>query len=388
MAGDGIANGTSLYEERDRSIAVFNSRVFQAYVIPVSVYLSISIAGGYGTGREVVQFFTRHGTYEGFSGLAVTAVYIAVLSAFTFEIARQARTYDYRSFMKVLIGRFWILFELFYLVTLLLVLAVVGSAAGTMIADHTVLREETGLLVILGIIAVLIFYGRELIERVMVFLTIFLFSAFGLYFLIVLNGSWEQIAQQLEASSSPTGFDWLFSASQFALYSSPAAVFILFATHGIKTRAEALICGALCGIFFVLPGLLFHISFLGELPGITTQEVPVHWMITRIGIGALLVIYLLAMLGTFLGTGAGFIQAVNERLDVWAMEKLGRVLPPIAHSGVAIGGLLMSALLGQLGIINLIAKGYGTMAWGFLFVYVIPVLIVGIRRIFLNKIPA
>ena len=366
---------------------MFNSRVFRAYVIPVSVYLSVSIAGGYGTGREVVEFFTRHGTYEGLYGLLITAVYIAVLSAFTFEIARQARAYDYRSFMKVLIGPFWIIFEIFYIFTLLLVLAVVGSAAGAMIAEHTVIPEEVGLLFILGIIAILIFYGREVIENVMVFLTLFLLGAFSLYFLFVLNNSWEQIAHQLEISSAPSQLDWLFSASQFALYSSPAAVFILFATHGIKTRTEALVSGGLCGIFFVLPGLLFHISFLGEVPDITTQQVPVHRMITKLGVDSLLLVYLLAMLGTFLGTGSGFIQAVNERLDVWSMEKLGRVLSPMAHSSVAIGGLLVSALLGQIGIITLIAKGYGTMAWGFLFVYVIPVLIVGIRRIFLSKTP-
>ena len=69
-------------------------------------------------------------------------------------------------------------------------------------------------------------------------------------------------------------------------------------------------------------------------------------MITKLGVDSLLLVYLLAMLGTFLGTGSGFIQAVNERLDVWSMEKLGRVLSPMAHSSVAIGGLLVSALLG------------------------------------------
>jgi uncharacterized membrane protein YkvI len=364
---------------------MFNSRVFRAYVIPVSVFLSVSIAGGYGTGREVVEFFTRHGTYEGIYGLIFAGVCVAVLSAFTFEIARQVKAYDYRTFMKELIGPFWILFEILYLFTLLLVLAVVGSAAGAMIAEHTGIPQEIGLLAILGTIALLVFYGRELIERVMVFLTLFLFSAFTLYFLSVLSNNWEQILHQLEFPSSPSEFTWILSASKFTLYSAPAAVFILFSTHGISTRREALISGGLCGLFYVVPGLLFHISFLGELPEIGTQQVPVHWMITMLGNDTLLIVYLLAMLGTFLGTGSGFIQAVNERLDAWSVEKLGKVLSPATHSGVAIGGLLISALLGQLGIITLIAKGYGTMAWGFLIVFVVPVTIVGTRRIFFDR---
>ena len=364
---------------------MFNSRVVQAYVIPVGVYLSVSIAGGYGTGREVVEFYTRHGAYEGLYGLIVTVIGIAVLSALTFEFARQIRAYDYGTFIKALIGPFWVVFEMLYLCLLLLVLAVVGSAAGAMIAEHTAIPEKIGLLLMLGVVVVLIFYGRELVEKVMVFLTLFLFSAFLLYFIFVFFNSWEQISSELRISSSPSQIDWLISASKFTLYSSTAAAFVLFATHGIKTRTEALISGALCGIFLMLPGLLFHISFLGALPEVTTQKVPVHWMITKLNNEVLLSIYLMAMLGTFIGTGSGFIQALNERLDVWSMEKLGRVLSPAAHSGVAIGGLLMSAVFGQLGIITLIAKGYGTMAWGFLFVFVLPVLFIATYKIFLSK---
>jgi uncharacterized membrane protein YkvI len=366
---------------------MFNSRLFQAYVIPVSVYLSVIIAGGYGTGREVVEFFTRHGVYDGLYGLIASGLALSILSGLTFEIARQIKAYDYRTFFKALIGPFWIVFEIIYLCLLLIVLAVVGSAAGTMIAEHTIIPEEVGLLLILGIITVLIFYGRELVEKFMVFLTIFMFFSFILYFAFVLSNSWEQITQQLIMPSSPSQPGWLFSAFKFTLYSSPAAAFILFATRGIETRAEALICGFLCGMLFVLPGMLIHLSFLGALPNVLTQQVPVHWMITGMNNDALLSIYLMAMLGTFLGTGSGFIQAVNERLDGWSMEKLGRVLSPMTHSGVAIGGLLISAILGQFGIITLISKGYVAMAWGFLVVFVIPVICVGIYRIFISKTP-
>ncbi len=366
---------------------MFHSRLVQAYVIPVGVYLSLSIAGGYGTGREVVEFYTRHGVYGGIYGLALSAIGIAILTALTFEFARQVSAYDYRTFFKALIGPFWVVFEILYLCLLLLVLGVVGSAAGAMIAEHTVIPDKIGLLIMLGIVAVLIFYGRELVEKVMVFLTLFLYSAFLFYFVVVFLDSLGQIASELRKSSPPAQTDWLLSASKFTLYSSGAAVFTLFATRGIRTRTEALLSGALCGIFLMLPGLLFHISFLGALPEITTQKVPVHWMINRLDNGLLLSIYLLAMLGTFLGTGSGFIQALNERLDSWSMERLGRVLPPGVHSGVAISGLLISSLFGQIGIITLIAKGYGTIAWGFLFVFVLPVLFIATYKIFLGKPP-
>ena len=364
---------------------MLNSKAVRAYVIPVGVYLSISIAGGYGTGREVVEFYTRHGAFEGICGLVLAAMSIAVITALTFEYARSVRAYDYLTFFKSLIGRFWIAFEVLYLCLFLLVLAVVGSAAGAMLEEYTAIPEQIGLLLMLGIVAFLIFHGRELIEKVMVYLSILLFGAFALYFAIVFSNDWERIASVLQQSSAPSQLDWLSSAFKFVLYSSPVAVFVLFATRGIETRRQALVCGGLCGVFLMLPGLLFHISFLGSLPEVINQKVPIHWMIGRSESEFLLPIYLFAMFGTFLGTGSGFIQALNERLDAWSSGRKGRTLSPVAHSSVAIAGILISALFGQLGVITLIAKGYGTIAWGFLFVFVLPVLIIATRRILLSK---
>jgi uncharacterized membrane protein YkvI len=46
-----------------------------------------------------------------------------------------------------------------------------------------------------------------------------------------------------------------------------------------------------------------------------------------------------------------------------------------------VSAILVSAGLSLWGITSLIAKGYGTMAWGFLVVYVIPLMTIGIYRI-------
>ncbi len=47
---------------------------------------------------------------------------------------------------------------------------------------------------------------------------------------------------------------------------------------------------------------------------------------------------------------------------------------------IAVSAILLSAGLSLFGITSLIAKGYGTMSWGFLVVYVIPLMTVGIYR--------
>jgi uncharacterized membrane protein YkvI len=43
--------------------------------------------------------------------------------------------------------------------------------------------------------------------------------------------------------------------------------------------------------------------------------------------------------------------------------------------------ILVSAGLSFWGITNLIAKGYGMMAWGFLIVYVVPLMTIGVYRV-------
>ena len=358
------------------------SRIFRAYIVPSAVYQSVAIAGGYGTGREIVEYFTRHGAYGGLVGLATVTVLLAVITGVTFEFARQFGARDYRTFFKRLIGPFWILFEVVYITLFLLVLAIIASAAGAMLAESFGISQRIGLLAMLGTIAVLTFYGRELIARVMVFWTAVLYLVFVTFFALALSTNAEQIQSQFAVASLESG--WFVSALKFALYSSAIAVVALFATSGIKTRTEAFGAGALCAIVSMVPALLFHVSFVGELPQILDQQVPVFWMIGTLGMPMFTYIYSLVLFGTFIETGAGFIQTVNERLDQWSFERRNKALPRWLHSGVAVGGLLGSAALAQLGIIALVAKGYGTIAWTFLIIYIIPIMTIGIYKIVRN----
>ena len=72
-----------------------NSHFFKVYVIPGCVFQSVMVGGGYGTGREVVEYFTQFGLYGGMLGLLVTFLVMATVLALTFELARVSRSYDY-----------------------------------------------------------------------------------------------------------------------------------------------------------------------------------------------------------------------------------------------------------------------------------------------------
>ena len=97
---------------------------FKRLFLPGLVFQSICIAGGYGTGRELIEFFLQFGPVGGLLGLLLPAMLvISIGSMIAYEIARMTRSYDYRKFLKLLMGRGWFLYEISYFFTVILVLA-------------------------------------------------------------------------------------------------------------------------------------------------------------------------------------------------------------------------------------------------------------------------
>ena len=94
---------------------------FRKYLLPGFVFQSVIIGGGYGTGRELVQYFLQYGPLGGLLGMVITTVMWSVFLALTFEFARCFRAYDYRGFFKELLGPGWLAFEIIYIVYLLIV---------------------------------------------------------------------------------------------------------------------------------------------------------------------------------------------------------------------------------------------------------------------------
>jgi uncharacterized membrane protein YkvI len=219
------------------------------------------------------------------------------------------------------------------------------------------------------------------VERLLVFVTLILFGAFVIYFLSVYAQNGSAISAELHHASATPGIAWLWPAIQFASYSSVVAPLILYAVRDIRTRKEALLSGFLCGVVFMLPGVLMHLSFLGAGAQLVHENMPTYRMIDRLAVPGLMTFYAIALISTCIATGVGFVQALNDRLDYWYRERTGKVLSRWAHGGVASVCLVISAILSQYGIISLIAQGYSGAAWGCLLVFVLPVLYVGVFRL-------
>ncbi len=360
------------------------NRWLRVYIVPAAVFVSVVMGGGYGTGREVVEFFTSHGLKGGLLGILAASVAFAVVLGLTFEFARVSRAYDYRAFFKQLTGPFWWTFELLYLLLFLLVLGVVSSAAGTILEEEFSIASQLGMGLMLLLIAGLVFFGRDVLEGILTVWSAGMYIIFALYFYLVWQGSDAGIAESLSTPGGEPG--WLGGGLLYVMYNVAIAPVLLFTTRAISTRREALVSGALAAILVMLPAALFHLSYAVGYPEVLDQPVPNYWMIDRYAPDWLLVAFLVALFGTLVQTGAGLVHGFIERLEAVLMPDTDDGMGHLPRAAIAVTALGASGLLGSLGIVALIGKGYTALAVGFALVYVVPLLTLGLYRLATDQV--
>ena len=337
------------------------------------------VGGGYGTGREIVEYFTSYGAVGGMLGIGVAFLALALVLAASFEFSRSFGAYDYRHFFKHLLGRGWVIYEILFILLFLLILAVLASAAGNILQDNFGIPYVAGLAIMLIVIAVLTFYGQTLIKNVLTFWSFFLYAVFLAFFIAVFSRDDTSLAAAFADTTIRSG--WLKSGINYAMYNIAVIPLLLYVARGFESRGQAVRSGVVAGLIAMAPALVFQFTFLTAWPEVLDEAIPVYWMIGRLDLGAFVIIYTVMLFGTFIETGAGVLQGINDRIDGYLVESRGMSLSAGARAAIAVSAIIVSAALSLIGITALIAKGYGTLAWGFLAVYVVPLFTAGIYRL-------
>lgn len=353
--------------------------LFQRIFLPGFLFQSVIIGGGYATGRELVEFFMSAGPLAGIFGMCLSAAAFSLIAAISFELARISRSYDYRSFFKQLLGPAWFLFEIAYLILGILVIAVIGAAAGEVVAEHLGLNSFIGTLGLMILIAVLVFWGTRLIEKVLAGWSFLLYATYGIFVVLYLLQFGDRLPEVLAAD--PINPGWLLGSLKYVGYSMAAIPIILFCVKHMQSRSDALISGLLAGPLGMLPALLFYLAMAASYPDIQSAPVPADYLMQQLHMPVLKGLFYLVMFGTFVETGTAFIHAINERISGAFAEK-NREMPQWLRPVIALGGLLLSILLAtQIGLIDLIARGYGTLTWVIIIIYLVPLFTIGVYRI-------
>ena len=352
---------------------------FRRYVMPGLVFQGVLIGGGYGTGREIVEYFMQFGPLGGILGMfAVTLPVWAVILAVTFELARKLESYDYRSLLMHLLGRFWISFELFYVTLLVIVLAVVGSAAGVLLRDFFGIPYLVGVVAMLAAVGFLTFKGSGLIEKSFSVWSILIYLVYLSFLVVSVLRFGDDIGSNLASAERLPG--WALGGFKYGLYNMCVIPAILFCVRHIETRRQAVSAGLIAAVTGLLPAFFFYVAILGQYPDVVTQEIPAVFVLEKARVPALLVVFVIMLFGTLIQTGTGFIHGVNERIQ-HTLASRGKKFPDWQRPVIAVTLLVLSLGLAKFGIITLVARGYGLISWGIFVIYFVPLVTVGLYKI-------
>ena len=262
---------------------------------------------------------------------------------------------------------------------MLLVLAVVGAAAGELLRELFGWPSPLGTVAMMALVATLTFLGSSTIATVMAAWSLLLYLTYILLFAETFATYGDTISHAL--LTAQLRGDWLLPGVRYASYNI-ALPAVLFCMVMITTRRQAIGAGIMTGIIAVVPALLFYVAMLSRYPHIRDEAVPALYLIRQLDTPALGLLFQLVVFGTFVETGAGTLHAINERIAVQVAE-YGKELPRWLRPAIA-GVLLVLAVYGAtaIGIIELVAQGYGMLSWVFIIVLVIPLLTLGMWRIF------
>lgn len=355
-----------------------SKRSWTRYLVPGFIFQSVVIGGGYGTGAEIAQYFGVKGLVGGLLGMVVTLLVWSVLCAVTYEFVRVYKTYDYNSLMGKLLGKAGILYEVCYIVLMLIVLGVINATAGSMVADLTGMTPWLGI----GVLAVgqvlLIVKGTEAIEKVLSVWSIVLYIVYAVFMFSVFMKFGGNVSA--EFAKGEIGSGWVTSGFQYAFYNLGIVPATLYTIRDCETRKESVVSGLLAGAIGIVPAVLLLFVMCCDLQAVVSAEVPVTVVFSLLDMRWLYIIFEIVLFGTLIETGTGFIKAVDDRIEL-TYQKGGKECPNWMRPLIAVVFVGVGIAVSTFGLTGLIAKGYGTICWGFLVVYVLPMLTLGIMKI-------
>lgn len=355
---------------------------FNAVLLPGFVFQNVIMAGGYGTGRELAEYFLILGPKSALCALLVTGLIWATLCVLTFEFARCYKAYEYYTFFKNLLGRAWILFEVVYWLIVLLVLAIIGAASGSIFEATLHWPYGVGVITLMAFIAAVVYFKNRIIGLVLTYWSFFLLLIYITFFIICYMLFSSEIRHTLESSEVVEG--WGFKGIKYAIYNLCFMPAVLFSLTRLKTRKEAVIAGLFSGFIAIVPAFFFILAMCSAYPSIVNVTVPAATLISQIGSPVFGIMFYIALFGTLVGTGVGMIHAINQRVQIYFKNKQQQ-MPNVFRSGIAIICFLLAYGISQFGLVLLIDKGYGSLSWVMAALYVLPLLLVGSYKIFFVK---
>lgn len=362
---------------------------FGKFVLPGIILQSVMIGGGYATGREIVEYGAKYGALGWLSGLG-TFLGFAVIAALTYELIRLTKAYDFKTFMKTIGGPLWIVFDIVYLLFMVVIIAVMASATGNIVEQTLGLNYWVGVVAITVVVAILNFYGSRLIERFETLGTVALYAGYIIFSVLVIGTFGKNISTVFAnhdtsfIGGSVSAGKALWSGVLYCAYNLVVMPATFFTIERQTRRVESVVSGIIGGVLATIPWFLTYFAVMCFYPNPDVLGASVPWLAMMQGTAGPVVIAIfgIVMGWTLIETSTGIIHAALERVNNGLKEAHK---PPMTGKQQAILTIIVlvgSMVLSKVGIIDLIATVYNALSYAFLAIYVLPLITVGVYKIF------
>jgi uncharacterized membrane protein YkvI len=353
---------------------------FTRWLLPGLGVKAVVIGGGYATGRELAEFFLSQGPWGGLFAILFATLLFSIFCSLTFVAARRFRTYDYKSFFKQLLGPAWHLFELAYLLFVVLILAVYGAAAGAI--GNAVFNAPlwAGTVLLAVCIAGIVAFGNKAVERLFRDVSYYLYAIYAAFIVLALWKFGDRVPGGFAANPQTAG--WALSGLTYFGYNIVGAVVILPVLRHLISDRDAVIAGTIAGPLTMLPALLFFIPMVAFYPEVQSATLPSDFLLQRIGIPAFHILFQAMIFSALLESGTSSVHAINERIDhAWA-SRTGKELSHRQRLSIALLVLVLCMFLAsRFGLVALIATGYRALAYILLATFILPLITVGVWKL-------
>jgi uncharacterized membrane protein YkvI len=361
------------------------SSVIPASLAVAFVWFTTHFGGGFASGRQVVEYFTQYGWYSVFMPVLTVAI-MASVYYFSWRFAAEKKLFDYRSWANVYFRPVQIVFANVYEVLFNLIL--ITATAVAFATGGAVIEETLGTPYILNtiVIAVIMFfltiYGAEMVRRAAVWsalaIIIGLMAVYGSHFV----GRLPQLLEVLNSAPSPKGFgSALWNGVVYAGFQATLIGAFVAVADVLKDRRDAM-KATLWG--FAVNGCFLWLAsavLLSFYPNVLPERVPLLYVINKgFGLKWMEIAVSLLILFAVVSTGVNLIFGGAKRIvTVWAKKNNTdqSKFTNIVASGLYV---VITWTIALLGLIPLIAKGYGYIGYVAIFVLIIPVLVLGLLK--------
>jgi len=353
---------------------------FKRFLLPGLGVKAVIIGGGYATGRELAEFFLSNGPWGGLYAIVFATVLFSTFCALTFVAARRFGSYDYRSFFKRLLGPAWPLFELSYLLFVVLILAVYGAAAGAIGSAVFGAPEWAGTVALMAGIAGVVAFGNKAVERLFRDVSYYLYAIYAVFIVLALWRFGNQVPGAFAAH--PETGSWALSGLTYFGYNIVGAVVILPVLRHLTSDRDAIVSGVIAGPLTMIPALLFFIPMVAFYPDIQGATLPSDYMLQRIGSPVFHILFQAMIFSALLESGTSSVHAINERINHAWVARRGTALTHRARLTIALVLLVGCMFLAsRFGLVALIATGYRALAYALLATFILPLVTVGIWQL-------